>query len=183
MALRTIPGAQIADEPVIGYSSRRNDIRWDSQHHFRMVGGAGHGGGMTDFDIVLVTPFSQFAQLRFARIGRANPDLGPEDLFNQQIDTVLDDKHRDKSMKLPAQEGNQGTFCPLVFSAGGSMGLETWDAIRKWKKDVGPGAFASMIGRMSVALVRARARTFRLATHAQPTSSLAYHVHSLIPMY
>ncbi len=66
MALRTIPGAQIADEPVIGYSSRRNDIRWDSQHHFRMVGGAGHGGGMTDFDIVLVTPFSPFAQLRFA---------------------------------------------------------------------------------------------------------------------
>jgi len=43
--LETLPGAQVSNEPTIGVSSRRNDIRLERQNCFRLTRGADYGGG------------------------------------------------------------------------------------------------------------------------------------------
>ncbi len=56
--LETLPGAQVSNEPTIGVSSRRNDIRLERQNCFRLTRGADYGGGgaVTDFDVTVVSP-------------------------------------------------------------------------------------------------------------------------------
>jgi len=66
--LETLPGAQVSNEPTIGVSSRRNDIRWESHNCFRPNGGADYGGAVTDFDVTVVSPHSVKARQIFATV-------------------------------------------------------------------------------------------------------------------
>ncbi len=69
---------------------------------------------------------------------------------------------RTRSVVECARGDTRATFHPLVFTTGGSIGDATWDTIRGWKASFSPGAFDFMMRWMSVALLRARGRTFTL---------------------
>ncbi len=143
--LETLPGAQVSNESTIGVSSRRNDIRWESQNCFRLTGGADYGGAVTDFDVTVVSPHSVKPRQIFASLSRPNSDLPPEELVKKQRCTVMDRKHQDKVARLPPQGEPRATFHPLVFTTGGLIGDATWDTIKGWKASVSPGAFDLMM--------------------------------------
>jgi len=57
---------------------------------------------------------------------------------------------------------SSASFKPLVFSTGGLMASETADEVRSWKAALGDTVFGRLGSAISVALVKARARTFGL---------------------
>jgi len=160
--LETFLGAQVSNEPTNGVSSRRNDIRWESQNCFRLTGGADCRGAVTDFDVTVVSPHSVLARQICATVSRTHSDLPPDELVKKLLSTVMDRKHQDKVARLPPQGDTRATFHPLVFTTGGSIGDATWDTIQGCKASFCPGAFDLMMRRMSVALLRARGRTLTL---------------------
>lgn len=48
------------------------------------------------------------------------------------------------------------------MSTGGIVSRETADEMRRWRKEMGPAAFEGMMRKISLKLVRARARTFAM---------------------
>jgi len=119
--LETLPGAQFSKERTIGVSSRRNNIRWESQNCFRLTGGADYGGAVTDFDVTVVFPHSVKARQIFATVSRTHSDLPPEELVKNQLCTVMDRKHQDNVARLRPQGDTLATFHPLGFTTGGSI--------------------------------------------------------------
>lgn len=55
-----------------------------------------------------------------------------------------------------------GMFKAVVMSTGGIVSRETADEMRRWRKEMGPAAFEGMMRKISLKLVRARARTFAM---------------------
>jgi len=53
-----------------------------------------------------------------------------------------------------------GRFIPLVFSAGGLMAKDTASELEVWRKEMGHTKFNRMITRLSMALLKARSRSF-----------------------
>jgi len=119
--LETLPGAQFSKERTIGVSSRRNNIRWESQNCSRLTGGADYGGAVTDFDVTVVFPHSVKARQIFATVSRTHSDLPPEELVKNQLCTVMDRKHQDNVARLRPQGDTLATFHPLGFTTGGSI--------------------------------------------------------------
>ncbi|KIY31002.1 hypothetical protein I305_06618 [Cryptococcus gattii E566] len=48
------------------------------------------------------------------------------------------------------------------MSTGGLVSRETADEMRRWRKEMGPAVFEGMMSKISLELVRARARTFAM---------------------
>ena len=74
--------------------------------------------------------------------------------LRKQLCTVMDRKHQEKVARLPPQGNTRAT--------GESIGDAIWETIKGWKASFSRGAFDFLMRRMSVALSRARGRTFTL---------------------
>ena len=59
-----------------------------------------------------------------------------------------------------------GTFKPLVFSTGGLLARATADELRRWQGEMEPPVWDRMMTVLSLELLRARARTFRMGRGA-----------------
>ncbi|OWZ80072.1 hypothetical protein C366_01460 [Cryptococcus neoformans Tu401-1] len=59
-------------------------------------------------------------------------------------------------------------FRAVVMSTGGIVSRETADEMRRWRKEMGPAAFEGMMRKISLKLVRARARTFAILLPRRP---------------
>jgi len=56
-----------------------------------------------------------------------------------------------------------GRFIALVFSAGGLMSKDTTSELEIWSKEKGHTKYARMITRLSMALLKAKSRSFDIA--------------------
>ncbi|UOH84766.1 hypothetical protein LQV05_001579 [Cryptococcus neoformans] len=72
----------------------------------------------------------------------------------------LDKVSENATRKAPAT--HSGLFKAVVLSTGGLVSRETADEMRRWRKEMGPMAFEGMMKKISLELVRARARTFAM---------------------
>lgn len=65
-----------------------------------------------------------------------------------------------ENKKAPAT--HSGQFKALMMSTGGLMSREMADEIRKWRREMGPTVSEGMVKKVSLEVVRARARTFAM---------------------
>ena len=141
-ALKTVdPTAEL--EPHTFEGRRRNDIRL-----------RGPVIGPVDFDIKVYTLLAADAQKT-----TTTPPQGTSltSHITQQSVKYLDRVDRHVTLNRPLTSGR---FAPLVFSAGGLMAKGTRDQIQGWKNKLKPPVFLRMESFISLALIKARARSF-----------------------
>nr|XP_031857098.1 uncharacterized protein CI109_007546 [Kwoniella shandongensis]KAA5524169.1 hypothetical protein CI109_007546 [Kwoniella shandongensis] len=169
-ALKSIPGASVVEEPyMIDRLDRLNDIRitMDDADNRQVIS--------EEYDLKIVSLFATTYQEALWLNGKTREEkmeyerLEREGLWEEdttrRVMKVLAQQARRKVTSLPAEERQRvegtGLFTPLVLSTGGLQDEETAIKINEWKKWNLPGAaYSWMLMSISVALVRARARTF-----------------------
>ncbi|KAE8542727.1 hypothetical protein D1P53_001509 [Cryptococcus gattii VGV] len=72
----------------------------------------------------------------------------------------LDKVSQNTTKKAPAT--HSGQFKAVVMSTGGLLSRDTADEMRRWRKEMSPAVFEGMMRKISLELVRARARTFAM---------------------
>jgi len=143
--LKTIdPSAE--HEPHSFEGRRRNDIRLRGP--FR---------GNIDFDIKVYTLMA----VQATKTTTKPPDNTslPQHIV-QQATKYLDRVARHATQVRPLTSGR---FLPLVFSCGGLMSKETATEVEAWGKELDTTTFQRMRTMLSMALVKARARSFDVA--------------------
>nr|XP_031857099.1 uncharacterized protein CI109_007545 [Kwoniella shandongensis]KAA5524170.1 hypothetical protein CI109_007545 [Kwoniella shandongensis] len=168
-ALRSIPGSSVVEEPyILDRLDRLNDIRVtldDSDNRHALA---------EEYDLKIVSLFAPTYQEALRSNGKTREErlevekleregLWGEDAMRRAL-KVLAQQARRKVTGLPAEERARvegtGLFTPLVLSTGGLQDEETAAKISEWKRWNMPGAsYGWMLMSISVALVRARART------------------------
>jgi hypothetical protein len=148
-ALTKIEGVQVAVEPHIGNTARRNDIR--------VTGSEASGLASHEYDVTVVSLATRDS---IATI--LPPGLHPTKSANRAhalINKFLIFTSNKKRQRLPS---NNIPFTPLVFSLGGMMDPGTIKALQIWQETVPPSVFASLCQQLSLILLRARAKSFVL---------------------
>ena len=141
-ALKTVdPTAEL--EPHTFEGRRRNDIRL-----------RGSQIGPIDFDIKVYTLLAAHAT-KTTTVPPQGTSLTSH--ITQQSVKYLDCIDRHVTLNRPLTSGR---FAPLVFSAGGLMAKGTRDQIQGWKNKLKPPVFLRMESFISLALIKARARSF-----------------------
>jgi hypothetical protein len=148
-ALCKIEGVQVAVEPHIGNTNRRNDIR--------VTGSEASGMSSHEYDVTVVSLATRDS---IATI--LPPGLHPTksaDRAHALVNKFLTFTSDKKRQRLPS---NNIPFTPLVFSLGGMMDPGTIKALQTWQETVPPSVFASLCQQLSLILLRARAKSFVL---------------------
>jgi hypothetical protein len=147
-ALSTVQGVQVHLEPLITGTQRRNDVR--------ITGSAASGLSSEDIDITIVSLASQDSQTA------TQPLADTEDDSAAGRTTKLVQKHlnavaREKRRRHPPSDR---PFRPFVLSLGGTMETDARDALKLWKSIMTGGVYSLLVRRLSLGLLRARARCF-----------------------
>ena len=148
-ALSTLEGVQVRLEPLILNTQRRNDIQ--------LIGSQASQLSSQEFDLTIVSLDSQDAlstTLRSATLADLSGLPLAAALAQQHLQTVAKAKVRSQPPGL--------SFCPLALSLGGLMEKQAAGVFKKWKGVLSGGAYSLLIRRLSLCLVRARARNFEL---------------------
>nr|XP_018264589.1 uncharacterized protein I303_02761 [Kwoniella dejecticola CBS 10117]OBR86747.1 hypothetical protein I303_02761 [Kwoniella dejecticola CBS 10117] len=160
--LKAIPLSTVTVEPFIAHHMRRNDIRITLEGDGRPVIREEY-----DLKVVSLSAPSHQQNLRAngwtseekREVARDMEEKKYMEDAGRRIRRVLKQQARRKVTNLP--EGDRAPFVPLVISTGGYMEQEMEDKIREWRRWEMPGiAYTWMLTSVSVALARARGRTF-----------------------
>lgn len=135
-------------------SRRRNDLR--------VIGSKDLGNATTEHDVKVYSILGDkvHSSLANARPGLTDApaaDANPWDKTLVQLQRYLNGVHRETVKNVA---GSVGRFSPLVFSAGGLIETETAKRLEEWRRVVSAVVWEWMLRRMSLGLVRARARTW-----------------------
>jgi hypothetical protein len=156
--LKTIRDTTVEIEPATTdhASRRRNDLR--------VIGSVGLGNATTEHDVkvysILGDKVHKSTGVLRDGITAAPPiDSSPWDKTLIQMGRYLEEVRRETVKNVP---GVVGTFSALVFSSGGLVEKETWKVLESWKNAVSGVAWEFMVRRMSLSLVRSRARTWEV---------------------
>ncbi len=146
--LSTLDSTRIEVEPSTLEGRRRNDIR--------VHGSAATRRTTIDYDIKVVSLMSHHAHSTTTRIPTGTSTF---EHAQSQANRYLESVGKAADIRRPWALSE---FRALVFSAGGLMEKETAAELDRWKPDLGEATFDRMMTRMSLALLRARAKTFEL---------------------
>lgn len=147
--LKTIQGVQVAVEPHIGETNRRNDLR---------VTGSGTSGlASHEYDITIVSLGTQDAVRTYLPLSLQ--PTKPAERGHALITKFLKMKADDKRRRLPA---TTTAFSPLVLTVGGMIDDATAKCLKTWQLCLSPWAFSNLCQRLSLVLLRARAKCFVL---------------------
>jgi hypothetical protein len=157
-ALSSIKGTRVVLEPgtTDPTSQRRNDLL--------VYGSARLGDQTTEHDVKVYSVLADKAYSTIGpfRDGKTKAPLATDSKWTKalvQTDRYLNSVYTETKSKPPKCVGK---FSPLVFSAGGLIEEETKKTLEGWKTAVEERTWARTMGRMSVGLVKARAKTFEL---------------------
>ncbi|KAE8542258.1 hypothetical protein D1P53_001031 [Cryptococcus gattii VGV] len=145
--LQSIEGAVVSLEPRTLEGQRRNDLRVRGRC----------GLHATDYDLKVYCLNDRDARSTTS----AKPASTP--LANHVLNRCLswlDKISQNTTKKAPAT--HSGQFKAVVMSTGGLLSRETADEMRRWRKEMSPAVFEGMMRKISLELVRARARTFAM---------------------
>nr|XP_031862100.1 uncharacterized protein CI109_002513 [Kwoniella shandongensis]KAA5529172.1 hypothetical protein CI109_002513 [Kwoniella shandongensis] len=168
-ALKSIPGSTVVEEPyIVNRLDRLNDIKVT-------LDDADNRPTITEeYDLKIISLYASTYQEALQSNGKTREErmeferLGLAGQWEEETEKralkVLAQQARRKVTGLPAEERERvegtGLFTPLVLSTGGLLDEETMAKISDWKRWNMPGAaYGWMLMSISVALVRARART------------------------
>jgi hypothetical protein len=155
-ALRTVGDTRVEVEPVtVDFGShRRNDLRvWGSVR----LGNATSEHDVKVYSILGDKVHKSTGTVRSGLTDAPAEDATPWDKTLVQLQRYLNSVHRETVRNVA---GGMGQFSPLVFSAGGLVEKETGKRMAEWQAKVSEVAWEWMLRRMSLGLVRARARTW-----------------------
>ena len=150
-ALKTVSGTRVEVEPAsIGQTMERNDLR--------IWGSIELGSRTTEHDVKVYSLLGDKAHSSRGRVALTVNSTTPE------FDRVLSQSIRyltriAKEARNKAPEGI-GEFGALVFSTGGLVDEATQRQLDSWKGAVGTSTWGWTIRRISMGLIRARARTW-----------------------
>lgn len=145
--LQSVEGAVVSIEPRTLEGQRRNDLRVRGRC----------GLHATDYDLKVYCLNDRDARSTTS----AKP--AASSLTNHVLNRCLswlDKVSENATRKAPAT--HSGLFKAVVMSTGGIVSRETADEMRRWRREMGPMAFEGMMKKISLELVRARARTFAM---------------------
>jgi hypothetical protein len=145
-ALASTPGTRVRLEPLGHQTSRRNNIQ-----AITLLGSQATGLANAEYDLTVVSLASKEAR----STSLPEQDNNPPRLVNKYLDSVADHKvrHRPRS-NLP--------FHPIVLSLGGMMNGSTIKVFASWKPVMTRGTYNLMLKRLSLCLLQARVRSFKL---------------------
>jgi hypothetical protein len=154
-AIRTLGVVVQVEPPTTDHGSRRrNDV---------LVWGSSESGQETaEYDVKVYSILGDKVHIADpkARSGDPHappPDLCPWDKTAWQLQRYLKSVHDETKRNVA---GGMGKFAPLVFSAGGMMEAETRRVMAGWRDAVGDVVWEYTTRRMSMGLMRARAKTW-----------------------
>jgi hypothetical protein len=147
-ALATLKGVQVRLEPLVIGTQRRDDIR--------ISGSAPSGLGREDIDITIVSLASQNSQTATLPLATTEDDSMAERTA-KLVDKHLNAVAREKRRRHPPSDR---PFRPFVLSLGGIMETDPRDALKLWKSIMTGGVYSLLVRRLSLGLLRARARCF-----------------------
>jgi hypothetical protein len=158
-ALSTIKLTTVQIEPATTdhSSRRRNDIR--------VIGSHDLGNKTTEHDVKVYTALGDkvhksLGVMKDSKLTKApRKDAGPWEVTGVQVGRYLEDVSRETTRKQP---GCIGEFSPLVFTSGGLVEGETEKRLEAWKVALSGVAWGLMVRRMSLSLLRSRARTWEV---------------------
>ncbi|UOH81167.1 hypothetical protein LQV05_003833 [Cryptococcus neoformans] len=145
--LQSIEGAVVSIEPRTLEGQRRNDLRVRGRC----------GLHATDYDLKVYCLNDRDA--RSTTSAKPAASSLTNHILNRCL-SWLDKVSENATRKAPAT--HSGLFKAVVLSTGGLVSRETADEMRRWRKEMGPMAFEGMMKKISLELVRARARTFAI---------------------
>ncbi|AAW43042.1 hypothetical protein CND00010 [Cryptococcus deneoformans JEC21] len=145
--LQSVEGAVVSLEPRTLEGQRRNDLRVRGRC----------GLHATDYDLKVYCLNDRDARSTLSAKLPSTPVA--THVLNRCL-SWLDKVSEIATKKAPATHA--GVFKAVVMSTGGLMSRETADEMRKWRREMGHMAFEGMMRKMSLELVRARARTFAM---------------------
>lgn len=150
-SLRKLPGVQVAMEPFIGETRRRNDIR--------VIGSREAGMCSGEYDVTVVSLATQLARSTFLppRAEGVSLHAHATALVDKHVEAIGAQKHR----ALPAG-GAELPFSAIVFTLGGRMDSGTEKEMNQWKAAMPDGQFDFLVSCLSLILLRARVRNFDL---------------------
>lgn len=158
-ALSTIKLTTVQIEPATTdhSSRRRNDIR--------VIGSHDLGDKTTEHDVKVYTALGDkvhksLGVMKDSKLTKApRPGAGPWEVTLVQLGRYMEDVSRETRRKMP---GCVGEFSPLVFTSGGLVEGETEKRLEGWKVALSGVAWEMMVRRMSLSLLRSRARTWEV---------------------
>lgn len=150
-ALSSLQGT-VTREPLQAFSTRRDDIE------FLPCTADSMPVTYIDVTVTSINTATNRNVLDKCRV----PAQGGLSVMQEAILEVLAREEDRKFGKRPAN-ASIGVFIPIAFSAGGMPAKFTAVAIKKWARWLTPFAYAQLIKRMSVGLIRARG----LSTHVR----------------
>jgi len=152
----TLDSTRIEVEPSTLEGRRRNDIR--------VHGSAATRRTTIDYDIKVVSLVSHHAHSTTTRLPTGTSTF---EHAQSQANRYLESVGKAADIRRPWALSE---FRALVFSAGGLMEKETAAELDRWKPDLGEATFDRMTTRMSLALLRARAKTFDVVSARQDSA-------------
>jgi hypothetical protein len=154
-AIRTLGVVVQVEPPTTDHGSRRrNDL---------LVWGSRESGQETaEYDVKVYSILGDKVHTANAKTQNGVTAAPPVDLClwdktAWQLQRYLYSIHAETKRKVA---GGMGSFAPLVFSAGGMMETSTAKLMAEWRAAVGDAVWEWTVRRMSVGLMRARAKTW-----------------------
>jgi hypothetical protein len=147
-ALATVDGLQVHLEPLITGTQRRNDIR--------ITGSAASGLSSEEMDTTIVSLAFQDSQTATLQLTTPDDDSAAQrtsKLVAKHLNAVATEKRR---WHPPSDR----PFRPFVLFLGGMMKTEAKHALKIWKSIMTGGVYSLLVRRLSLGLLRARARCF-----------------------
>ena len=146
--LAALEAVQLHLVPFIAGTQPRNDIR--------IIGSASSGLSSEDIDITIVSLASRDSQIATLPLGTVDDDSAAQrtaKLVEKHLNAVA----REKRRRHPPSDR---PFRPFVLSLGGTIENDARDALKLWKSIMTGGVYSLLLRRLSLGLLRARARCF-----------------------
>ncbi|RSH95865.1 hypothetical protein EHS25_000958 [Saitozyma podzolica] len=141
-------GVQVHLERFITGTQRKNDIR--------TTGSAPSGLSSEDIDFTIVSLASQASKTAALHL-EATEDSSMVERTAKVVEKHLNAVAREKRRRHPSSDR---PFRPLVLSIGGMRETEARDDLKLWKSIMTGGVHSRLVRKLSLGLLRARARCF-----------------------
>jgi hypothetical protein len=146
-SLRQVKGTVVQVEPHLPGRQERTDLRISGPASFQQAA--------TEYDLSIVSIFSQAAAARLAGNG-----LERLAAASAKVKEYLEDKGREKVRRYGGR--TTAPFHPIILSLGGSMSPSTASIFAHWASAMTQEVYRQMELSISISLIRARARWFHL---------------------
>lgn len=149
-SLRQVPNTTVKTEPHVEGRTDRTDLR--------VIGTASYQQASSEYDVMVSSPFAE----RLKAVNRTPPPGKALDLRQAGLDSITEHLDTQARLKNNKYTSSRACFHPLIFSSGGCMSASTKRVFAFWQTVMAAEVYVNLRLSLSVSLLRARARLFRI---------------------